>query len=119
MMAWYEAKMFLEHAIFFSSDALHVLVGTVVWVGIALLWRRPLSDWWPWLALVVLLVINESVDLWVERWPDVAMQYGEAAKDLLLTMILPTLLMLLIRANPRLFSRSGRGATRRRRGPGV
>ncbi len=80
--------------------------------------RRPLSDWRPWLAVLVLLVLNECVDLWVERWPDLAMQYGESAKDLLLTMILPTLGMILVRSAPRLFSASAGRAKRRRRGPG-
>src|SRR3954447_24846912 len=89
MMAWYRTKMFVEHAIFFSSDALHVLVGMAAWIVIAMLWRRPLSDWRPWLTVLGLLLLNEFVDLWVERWPDLAMQYGESAKDLLLTMILP------------------------------
>jgi hypothetical protein len=117
MMAWYQAKMFIEHAIFFSSDALHVLVGTVAWVVIAVALRRPLSDWRPWLAVLVLLLFNEAVDLWVERWPDPGMQYGESAKDLLLTMILPTLLMVLVRTAPGMFSRSRRGARRRRRRP--
>jgi hypothetical protein len=118
MMAWYEAKMFIEHAIFFTSDALHVLVGMVAWIVIAAVSRRPLSDWRPWLAVLVLLVLNECVDLWVERWPDLAMQYGESAKDLLLTMILPTLVMILVRSTPRLFSASGGRARRRRRGSG-
>ena len=118
MMAWYRAKMFVEHAIFFSSDALHVLVGMAAWIVIALLWRRPLSDWRPWFALLVLLLLNESVDLWVERWPDLAMQYGESAKDLLLTMILPTLILLLTRTRPALFSGRGAGSRRGRRGPG-
>jgi hypothetical protein len=117
-MAWYRAKMFVEHAIFFSSDALHVLVGMVAWIGIAWIWRRPLSDWRPWLAVLVFLVLNECVDLWVERWPDLAMQYGESAKDLLLTMILPTLVMVLVRSTPRLFSAGGGRTRRRRRGSG-
>lgn len=108
MKAWYEAKTFIEHAIFFSSDALHVLVGMVAWVAIAMIWRRPLSNWRPWFALLVLLILNEAVDLWVERWPDLAMQYGESAKDLLLTMVLPTLVMILARSQPWLFSRSAR-----------
>ena len=55
MMAWYEAKMFIEHAVFFTSDALHVLVGMVAWIVIAAVSRRPLSDWRPWLAVLVLL----------------------------------------------------------------
>jgi hypothetical protein len=118
MRAWYRAKMFVEHAIFFSSDALHILIGLVAWIGIAWLWRRPLSDWRPWLAVLALLVVNECVDLWVERWPDLAMQYGESAKDLLLTMILPTLVMFLVRSTPRLFRAGGGGARRRRRGSG-
>jgi hypothetical protein len=117
-MAWYRTKMFVEHAIFFSSDALHVLVGMVAWIGIAWTCRRPLSDWRPWLAVLVLLVLNECVDLWVERWPDLAMQYGESAKDLLLTMILPTLVMVLVRSTPRLFSAAGGRTRRRRRGSG-
>lgn len=108
MMAWYETKMFIERAIFFSSDALHMLVGMAAWVVIALLWRRPLSDWRPWLGLLVLLAWNETVDLWVERWPDLASQYGESAKDLLLTMAIPTLVMVLARWRPGLFSRSAR-----------
>ena len=108
MKAWYEAKTFIEHAIFFSSDALHVLVGMVAWVAIAMIWRRPLSNWRPWFALLVLLILNEAVDLWVERWPDLAMQYGESAKDLLLTMVLPTLVMILARSQSWLFSRSVR-----------
>jgi hypothetical protein len=90
----------------------------VAWIGIAAVSRRPLSDWRPWLAVLVLLVLNECVDLWVERWPDLAMQYGESAKDLLLTMILPTLVMILVRSTPRLFSAAGRRAKRRRRGSG-
>ena len=118
MRAWYRAKMFVEHAIFFSSDALHILIGLVAWIGIAWLWRRPLSDWRPWLAVLALLVVNECVDLWVERWPDLAMQYGESAKDLLLTMILPTLVMFLVRSTPRLFSGGGGRGRRRRRGSG-
>lgn len=103
MMAWYETKIFIEHAVFFTSDALHVLVGMVAWIAIAAVSRRPLSDWRPWLAVLVLLVLNECVDLWVERWPDLVMQYGESAKDLLLTMILPTLMMFAVRLRPNLF----------------
>jgi hypothetical protein len=103
MMAWYEAKMFIEHAVFFTSDALHVLVGMVAWIVIAAVSRRPLSDWRPWLAVLVLLILNECVDLWAEQWPDKAMQYGESAKDVLLTITLPTVLMFAIRLRPNLF----------------
>jgi len=108
MMSWYEAKMFIEHASLFSSDALHVIVGVVVWILAALLLRRRLTDWLPLLVLAALLLLNEATDLWVERWPDPAMQYGESTKDVLLTLALPALLMAVARLRPGLFSRGRR-----------
>ena len=112
MLTWYEAKMFIEHASLVSSDALHVVVGVLVWMLAAILARTSLADWRPWLLLLVLLLLNETVDLWVEQWPDPAMQYGESAKDVLLTMTLPTLLTGVARLQPWLFS-PARGKRRR------
>jgi hypothetical protein len=117
MMSWYEAKMFVERAVVFSSDALHVMVGMVVWLLFALILRRPVTDWRPWLGLLVLLLLNETVDLWVEQWPDLGMQYGESAKDVLLTMTLPSVLMAVARLRPQLFGCSG--IRRSRRGSGA
>jgi len=103
MMSWYEGKMFVEHASAVSSDALHVLLGVLLWILIAWVWRRPLSAAGPLVALLGLIAFNEFVDLWVEQWPDKAMQYGESAKDLVLTMALPVILMLAVRVRPNLF----------------
>jgi hypothetical protein len=103
MMSWYETKMFVEHASAVSSDALHVVFGVLVWILIAWLWRRPLSGLGPLFVLLGLIAFNEFVDLWVEQWPDKAMQYGESAKDLVLTMALPVILMLTVRVRPNLF----------------
>jgi hypothetical protein len=105
MMSWYQAKIFVEHAIFFSSDALHVTAGVIVWLILALVLRRPASSWRPWLGLLILVLLNEGVDLWVERWPIPAMQYGESAKDILLTMTLPAVLIATVRLRPQLFTR--------------
>ena len=103
MMSWYEAKMFVEHASVVNSDGLHVLVGVLGWVLVAMVLRRSLSAPLPWLALLALTLLNECVDLWIEQWPDKAMQYGESAKDILLTMTLPTVLMFAVRLRPNLF----------------
>ena len=105
MRSWYEAKMFIEHASLVSSDALHLLVGTLAWLAIAFALRKSITRWAPWLILLFLIAFNETVDLWIERWPDLAMQYGESAKDVFLTMVLPTVLMLTARARPQLFKR--------------
>jgi hypothetical protein len=103
MRSWYEAKMFIEHASVVSSDALHVLVGVLVWMVAAVVLRRSLSSWFPWLILLGLAVLNEFVDFWVELWPYVGMQLGESAKDILLTMALPTVLMFAVRSRLNLF----------------
>jgi hypothetical protein len=103
MMSWYEAKMFIEHASAVSSDALHVLLGVLVWLLIALLLRKPAGSLPPMLVLLGLIAFNELVDLWVEQWPSLAMQLGESAKDVLLTMTLPTVLLFAVRLRPNLF----------------
>jgi hypothetical protein len=111
MASWHQGKLFIEHAIAINHDALHVIVGVLVWLGLGALTRRSLGSLRPWLWLLAIIGWNETVDLWVEQWPDPGMQYGECAKDVLLTMLLPTTLMLATRFAPGLF----RGASRRRR----
>jgi len=105
MFWWYKIKMFIEHASIITSDALHVVIGVGLWVLAAVVLRRRLTDWLPWLVVLAAVLFNETVDLWVEQWPDAAMQYGESAKDILLTMLLPSLLMAAAREQPQLFAR--------------
>lgn len=95
-----QAKLFVEHFVSVSNDALHVVVGFVLFVAAAALLRRPITDWSPWLAVFGLLMINEIIDLTVEQWPDWGSQYGEGLKDLVLTMALPTLMLLAARFHP-------------------
>ena len=108
MTSWHQAKLFVEHALDISHDTLHLLAGVLAWLVAALILRRPISSWQPWLWLVVLTAINEVVDMWTEQWPDVGMQIGEAAKDVALTLFVPSLLMLAARHRPDLFRRSPR-----------
>lgn len=104
MSFWLESKMFIERSIAFSQDAIHVIVGVLLMLVTALLVRKPLSSCWPWLVVLVSAIMNEGIDLWVEKWPDAGMQYGEGFKDLLLTMLLPTVLVLTSRALPQLYA---------------
>lgn len=116
MMSWHQAKLFVEHGLAISHDALHVLAGMLLWLLAALLLRRPISAWLPWLWLAALTAFNEAVDLWTDQWPDAGMQYGEGAKDLALTIFLPSLLMIAARRRPALFrqeQRAGRARTRK------
>ena len=111
MTSWHEGKLFIEHSVSFSHDALHILVGVLLWIAFGLLLRRPLTSWLPWLWLLAIILWNETVDLWIEQWPQPGQQYGESAKDLLLTMAVPTILMAAVRLRPDLF----RGSRKRKR----
>jgi hypothetical protein len=112
MAAWHQGKLFIEHAVAISHDTLHLIVGVLLWLVLCFLTRRPASSWYPWLWLLAFILWNETVDLWVEQWPDPGQQYGEGAKDVLLSMLLPTVLMFAVRWRPGLFAAAGR---RRRR----
>ena len=103
MSSWHQGKLFVEHTISIDHDALHMIVGVLAFFGFGALLRRPLSSWSPWLWVLALILWNEAVDLWVERWPDPGMQYGEGAKDVLMTMVIPTVLLVAIRFAPGLF----------------
>jgi hypothetical protein len=87
-------------------DSLHVLAGVIIQLTAAALLRTDVADRRPWLLVLALELANEANDLFVEQWPDPGMQWGEGAKDVLLTMLLPTLIALVARRRPSLFTRS-------------
>jgi ABC-type branched-subunit amino acid transport system permease subunit len=110
MASWHQAKLFLEHLVAISNDALHVIIGVVVQLVIALVLKWSVSSVRPVLVVLALAAWNEIVDLWTERWPEPGMQYGECAKDVAVTILLPLVLMFAARLRPELF----RGSRRRR-----
>ena len=114
MSSWHEGKLAIEHSLAISHNSLHILIGVLLWIALGVLLRRPLTSWLPWLWVLAAILWNEAVDLWIEQWPDPGHQYGEGAKDVLLTMLVPTLLMFAARARPDLF-REGISRRRRRR----
>jgi hypothetical protein len=113
MSSWHQGKLFVERAVHISHDTLHLIVGVLIWIVAALLTRRPLTSWIPWLWVLAFILWNKAADLWNERWPDPGMQYGEGAKDVVLTMLVPTVLMFAARVRPDLFR--GTAARKRRR----
>ena len=100
---WYQVKLFAQHASGFSMDALHVIIGVVLLLVIAFVFRSSVARPLPLLAVLALEILNEMSDFRVERWPNPGMQFGESAKDIALTMILPTLIFLVARYRPALF----------------
>lgn len=108
-LGWYQVKLFIEHASGISMDALHILVGFVVFLVAARLLKSGVASPLPWLALLILELGNEAYDLHVERWPEFSSQLGEGVKDLMLTMALPTLVALVARLRPAIFSSEAPG----------
>lgn len=101
--SWHQAKLFIEHSLRIEHGTIHVIAGVLVWLALAIVSRRPVTARLPWLGLFALILWNEAVDLWVEKWPDPGMQYGEGAKDIFLTMLVPTIIMLAVNFRPQLF----------------
>lgn len=106
--SWHETKVFLERLTSVSHDALHIVAGMLVWLLLALVLRRPITSWIPLIGTAVVIVINELVDLWVEIWPERAMQAGEAGKDILTTILVPMLFFVALRTMPRLIEKQDR-----------
>lgn len=107
-LGWYQVKLFLEHAVGISMDALHILVGFAIFLLAAHVLKRSLASSLPWLATLLLEIGNEAHDLTIELWPDPGSQLGEGAKDIALTMALPTLILLVARWRPELLVSTNR-----------
>jgi hypothetical protein len=103
MSSWHQLKLFAEHAITIDHDALHVILGLVIWLVLCLVLRRTITETRPLLWTFAIAFWNEAVDLWTELWPDAGMQFGEGAKDLILTIFVPAVVMVFARFAPRLF----------------
>ena len=104
LSSWYQLKLFIAHASGISMDAWHILVGVVAFLLIARLLDSNVGRLLPWLLLLAAELINEAYDIHIERWPDLGSQLGEGAKDIMLTMALPTLIALVARWRPRLLT---------------
>ena len=70
------------------------------------MFRRGVTSWLPLLGTLAIVLVNEMVDLWVEIWPERAMQAGEAGKDILTTVAVPALLCFAFRLAPSLSASS-------------
>lgn len=99
---WFQVKLFIQHASGIGMDALHVIAGTALLFASAFLLRTTVARPLPWMIVLAVEIANEASDFRAEMWPEFGMQLGEAAKDLILTMAIPTLIFLVARYRPQL-----------------
>ncbi len=97
---WFIHKTAFERSLMFGDDALHPIVGVLILLVLATLTRRSLASWLPWLVLLALELLNEWADLAGEYWPTRDQQWAESVKDVILTMLLPTVLLIASRIRP-------------------
>lgn len=111
--AFSDWKELFEASIGFHNDALHVLAGVLLHFAAALLLRSSLNRPGPWLVVLVLELLNEANDFFVEVWPADAAgrQLGEGLKDVILTLAVPTVIFLFARYYPRLLTGGRVGTT--------
>jgi cell shape-determining protein MreD len=96
-MGFQDAKLWLLDLIGLSKDALHVYVGMIVFLGVALAFRLPLRDWRPLAAVFLAAVAGELFDLFESLAPLQEPHWAAAWHDLWNTMFWPTVLFVLAR----------------------
>lgn len=103
---WQQFKLALIGLTGLERDALHIYAAVAIQLAAALILRRRLGDWLPWFVVLGCALLGEIADVYVEVWPDSALQAGMAAHDLVNTMIMPSVLMILSRWRPDFAGRS-------------
>jgi hypothetical protein len=96
IQSYSEAKLGLEQSIPFDADWLHLAIGPAILLFAAAVLRKPLSSWVPWLVVAAIALVNETVDLANSRVAPGA-AYCESTTDFLLTMAIPTLMLVVAR----------------------
>lgn len=103
---WQQLKLVVMGLTGLERDALHIYTSVAIQLAAALLGRRRLGDWLPWLVVLGFALLGEVGDVVVEVWPDSELQAGKALHDIVNTMVMPSILLLLSRWRPGLAGRS-------------
>lgn len=90
-------KLAVVDATGLSKDALHIHVGLLVYVGTALLARRPLQSATPWMAVLLVALLGEAIDLRSEFAEVGQLRWAASVHDLVNTLLWPTALLVGLR----------------------
>ncbi len=95
--AFQSAKLAIVTFTDLGRDALHVYAGLATLFLAALLWRKPLRSWLPWLVVLAVAVVVEILDLRDDAATHGNLRWGASAHDIVNTLIWPTVILLLAR----------------------
>lgn len=90
-------KTQLSELLGITKDALHIHIGLAIFLVAALVFRRSLSSWVPWLCLLAFEIANELMDAFHLHGGPFSIEIGDSLKDMLNTMFWPTMLLLGLR----------------------
>jgi hypothetical protein len=90
-------KLAVVEATGLSKDALHVHVGLLVFLGTALIGRRPLQSATPWMAVLLVALLGEAIDLRSDLAETGHLRWGASVHDLINTLFWPTVLLVGLR----------------------
>lgn len=99
---WTYLKVELSTATGLGDDVIHIHAGLALLLLVAWVLRRPPWDWRPWLVVLVAELINETYDMLQTAFPTGEARLGACIHDFWLTMLWPTVILLLF---PRLVRR--------------
>lgn len=94
MSAIQHAKDHLVTLTGLPKDALHVYVGLLVFLGVAIVSRRPLRAWTPWLCVLAAACLGELVDMLDELASVGHWNRAASLHDLWNTLMWPTVILL-------------------------
>jgi len=100
MLAWFASlpdtyagwKTAMSDATGATEDLLHVHFGVLIFVVVAVAFRRRMHSWWPVSLVWAFALANELVDCFAADW-----QADASALDVLNTVFWPTILFLVAR----------------------
>ena len=92
-----QSKLYLVENLHLARDALHIYVALIIFVGACLMFGWKARDWLPWLLVLFVAAIGEALDIHERLEGFARPATWENLKDIVNTMILPTVLLLAAR----------------------
>lgn len=90
-----------------SRDALHTYTGLTTLFLAALILRKPLKSWTPWLVVLAVATTGEIIDLYDDMILRGYWRFAASMHDMVNTLLWPTVILLLARFT-KLFNHSDR-----------
>ncbi len=96
---WGPSKRAAERFLDLSADGIHAMVGVLMLLALAVLTGRRLDDARLWLAVLGIELVNEAIDMSAPGGAEAYWVYS--LHDLIVTMAVPTAILLLLRHTDR------------------